>query len=183
MMFTWNGLMLAGQNLNDKLIIFIINKKMKKVIRLTESDLVKLVKKVLKEQDEMTSNSNEFKGKTVTLYTSKEEAIAADKAGKSNPQADGSVVGSIVTIDNITSKGLELLMNFYDLADDEAKKHIKRGGNTVIYNRQFGSFTSEHIGIASAYYSESLKRALDKKYFQTDFASMQKPKGTQSGIA
>jgi PPE-repeat protein len=153
---------------------------MKKTIRLTESELTNLIKRIIKEQGEVTSNSNEFIGKTVTLYTSKEDAASAANSGKSNPQAEGSLVGSIVSIDKITSKGLELLMNFSDLSSDDAKKYIKSGGNNVIYNRQFGHFSSESIGPVSVYYNESLKRALDKKYFQTDFASTKKPSSTQA---
>jgi hypothetical protein len=157
---------------------------MKKVVKLTESQLISLVKKVIKEQGEMTNNSDEFKGKTVTLYTSKEDAVAAANSGKSNPQAEGSMVGSIVGIDKITSRGLELLMNFYDLSNDEAKKYIKSGGNYVTYNRQFGYFTSETLGpVNSVFYNESLKRVLDKKYYTTDFASKQNPNGSQANMA
>ena len=149
---------------------------MKKVIRLTEKDLTNLVKRVIQEQYEM-------RGKTVTLYTSKEDAMAAANSGKSNPQAEGAMIGSIVSINDITNIGLELLMNFTNLSNAEEKMYIRSGGNSVFYNRQLGSFRCDNIGSVSVYYNESLKRALDKMYFETDFASTQKPKGTQSGMA
>jgi hypothetical protein len=154
---------------------------MKKVVKLTESQLISLVKKVIKEQGEMASKSNEFIGKTVTLYTSKEDAVAAANSGKSNPRSKGAEIGVIVNIEKITNEGLVLIINFTNLSD-EGKKNLSSGGTLVDYDRQAGTFDVRAFD-GSVYYSESLKRALDKKYYTTDFASKQSPNGSQANMA
>jgi hypothetical protein len=117
------------------------------------------------------SNASNIIGKTVTLYDNPTVADEAAKSGKSIPQSD-SRIGTIKRVSDVTGYGLRLHVDFLDIE----KKSMGEEGSHVDYDRQCGCFIilSGHQKV----YNTSLKNFLNKTYYQTDFASKQKPLGS-----
>lgn len=118
-------------------------------------------------------------GKTVTFYTNKKDAEAASAAGKSNPNSTDSILGKIIKVENPSSSTLVPLSDEIILwVDFEYLEKPGDGEYTVVYNRTKGSFNVRaRQGVE--YYNESLRKVLDSTYFTTDFASSQKPLGSE----
>ncbi len=119
------------------------------------------------------SNASNIIGKTVTFYPNEALADKAFKLGKSIPQTKNSWIGVIKDIKDVTTYGLELTVDWYDVE----KQMIKKQGQYITFDREDGLFK----GLPDRnkpYYNTSLKNFLNKTYFNTDFASKQKPLGS-----
>lgn len=123
-----------------------------------------------------TQEPESFEGKSITLYRDNNEAIKAFESKKSNPRSPWSITGVIDKIHHATDDGVNFSINVYNLAKDPNGPSAE---TQVKYFKQTGSFKVDGRG-DSDYYNEGLKQALDKKYYQTDFASTQKPMGTMT---
>jgi len=117
------------------------------------------------------SNASKIIGKTVTFYENPTVADEAAKSGKSIPQSD-SRIGTIKGVSDVKGDGLRLTVDFSDIE----KKSMEEQGFSVEFDRQCGCFI---IPIDNGkVYNTSLKNFLNKTYYQTDFASKQKPLGS-----
>jgi len=134
-------------------------------------------KPILEQSQEKTKSG--IVGKTVTFYTNKKDAEAASAAGKSNPNSTDSILGKIIKVENPSSSTLVPLSDEIILwVDFEYLEKPGDGEYTVVYNRTKGSFNVRaRQGVE--YYNESLRKVLDSTYFTTDFASSQKPLGSE----
>lgn len=117
-----------------------------------------------------------FEGKSITLYRDENDAKKAFESKTSNPRSFGSIAGVISKIQYAMDKGVEFDINVYNLAKDPNGVSV---ATPVIYVKERGAFEIPSRGDMD-FYNEGLKQALDKKYYQTDFASTQKPMGTMT---
>jgi hypothetical protein len=115
-------------------------------------------------------------GKSATFYATEQEALDAYEAGKPNPSAKNSVIGTITGMDKIENDSVTFKLKVTGgIHDDRSAlgKLMGGGGLEVTYMRTNGFFTMK--GFETRYYSESVKRLLEKDYFTSDLASVNKP--------
>jgi len=117
-----------------------------------------------------------FEGKSITLYRDENDAKKAFESKTSNPRSFGSIAGVISKIQYAMDKGVEFDIDVYNLAKDPNGVSV---ATPVIYIKERGAFEIPSRG-DMVFFNEGLKQALDKKYYQTDFASTQKPMGTMT---
>lgn len=179
---------------------------MKKIIKLTESELVSLVKRVIKEQSvnlsqsvgvplattkTKTFNKNDAEyeknvkqpekliGKRATFYLKKEDAMAAYQAGKSNPESQGSIIAKITSIDAKDNRYALLTLQIEELDTP----YVTAKTNTrVTFDRMTGSFTISLPSKTANYFSESVKNILNNEFFSTELASNNKTQQSSNGI-
>jgi hypothetical protein len=182
---------------------------MKKVVRLTESDLVKLIKKVIMEQGEPTMPTSvggpkpkdtviqkipstdprygknikqpeKLVGKKATFYKNIEDAKMAYQAGKSNPQSEGSIIATIGEFNNVDQKNV----TFSVMVDSTQSNYsTSRNEAVIMFNRMSGTFTIPNPDkLAGTYYSESVKNILNDEFFSTELASNNKAQKSSNGI-
>ncbi len=119
-------------------------------------------------------------GKSATFYATEQEALDAFEAGKPNPSAKGSVIGTITGMDKIENDYVTFKLKVTKGVHDDRGvlgKLMGSGGLEVTYMRTNGFFTMKGFE-DQKYYSESVKRLLEKDYFTSDLASINKPQAT-----
>lgn len=127
-------------------------------------------------------------GQAATFYADPNEALAAFKAGKSNPQAKGAILGTITAIDKVENDFVSFYVKLTGGVHDTRSglgKLLGNKGSVVTYSRENGNFTlaaADTDSDGKIYYSESVKRILDKEFFTTKLAynnPQQQPGGNQ----
>jgi hypothetical protein len=135
---------------------------MKKIVRLTENDLTKIVRKVIKEQEHPTGlktgsgKKTEIIDKTVTLYSDVQQQDRMVRATilkvEDHPQFDG------------------LNLTFMHLVADSKSTDLLRG----MYRCGSGKIALNNSGVShklkSVGYNEQLTDVLMKEYCTSDFA-------------
>jgi hypothetical protein len=115
-------------------------------------------------------------GKSATFYATEQEALDAYEAGKPNPSAKGSVIGTITGMDKIENDSVTFKLKVTGGVHDNRGalgKLMGGGGLEVTYMRTNGFFTMKGFD-DTRYYSESVKKLLEKDYFTSDLASNNK---------
>lgn len=134
---------------------------MKKIVRLTENDLTKIVRKVIKEQmpkgEKVSSvKKTEIINKTVTLYS--------DVA-----QKDRMVRATIVKVeDHPQFDGLDLVLNHIVMdskSTDVLRGMYRCGSGKISLNNPGGGHNLKSVG-----YNKQLTDVLMKEYCTSDFA-------------
>jgi hypothetical protein len=124
---------------------------------------------------EQLAPKNSVVGRSATFYATEQEALDAFEAGKPNPSAKGSVIGTITGMDKIENDYVTFKLKVTKGVHDDRGalgKLVGGGGLVVTYMRTNGFFTIQ--GSEERYYSESVKRLLEKDYFTSDLASNNK---------
>jgi hypothetical protein len=138
---------------------------MKKIVRLTENDLTKIVKKVIREQEHPTGlktgsgKKTEIIDKTVTLYSDVQQQDRMVRATifkvEDHPQYDGlNLTFTHIVFD---SKSTDLLRGMY-----------RCGSGKIALNNPGGSNSNHKL--KSVGYNEQLTDVLMKEYCTSDFA-------------
>ncbi len=125
---------------------------------------------------EQLAPKNSVVGRSATFYATEQEALDAFEAGKPNPSAKGSVIGTITGMDKIENDYVTFKLKVTKGVHDDRGtlgKLMGGGGLEVTYMRTNGFFTMKGFE-DQKYYSESVKRLLEKDYFTSDLASNNK---------
>ena len=123
-------------------------------------------------------------GRSATFYATEQEAQDAYDAGKSNPAAKGSIIGTIVGMDKIENDFVSFKVKVTKgVHDDRGAVGKLLGGGSVVftYIRTNGFFTVEGM-TGDKFYSESVKQILNKEFFTSDLAA-NKMQGATSDMA
>jgi hypothetical protein len=115
-------------------------------------------------------------GRSATFYATEQEALDAYEAGKPNPSAKGSVIGTITGMDKIENDYVSFKLKVTGGVHDDrgALGKLMGGGLIVTYKRIDGFFTIQGAE-GKKFYSESVKKILEETYFTSDLASVNKP--------
>jgi hypothetical protein len=178
---------------------------MKKVVRLTESDLVRLVKKVINEQrgiynekeKEIVKNLNQnLKGKTVQLYSDKEQQNKKTLLkvgdifwdGEGNDFNKTNTHALVIYFENLIEGeprmgSLKFDCNVGQLIDDREpawmslRDNTTGGGPKTLYNKTFTDYLTNN-------YCKLLPPDKPQPYDKpADFASIQKPTNPPQSFA